>query len=290
MKAARVHGFGQPIQIDEIPVPQPGPGQILIQVKAAAVNPVDWKIAAGYLPNLPQPMPLTLGCELAGIVTAIGANVTNFASGDRVFGYGSLLRNGAYAEYFLADAQEFAKIPHGVSFAHAAAVPVALFTALDGLEVQATVHPGDRVLVLGGAGGVGSMAIHVAKHHGAFVYATASARNQDRLQELGADVAIDYANPDLPKDVDIVFDAVGGDAAVQAAPALKPDGAFVSPAYGQVPGAKYYGIQPDGARLAAYPIAALPVNIDQEFPLTQAAAAVAYSQTGRTRGKILLIP
>lgn len=286
MKAVRVHGYGQPLQIEDIAVPTPGAGQVLIAVKSAAVNPVDWKIAAGYLQAaIPNTMPLTLGCEFAGVTVA---------TGERVYGYVSLARNGAYAEYVVAETGEIAPIPGGLSFAQAASIPVALFTALDGLTVHGELREGQRVLVLGGAGGVGSMAVQLAKRHGAFVYATASARNQDRLRELGADVPLDYATADLASatpGVDLIFDSVGGEAAAAAVAALKPGGRMVSPAYAQVPPGvdlRLYGIQPDGARLAAFPVESLKVFLDREYPLQDAAEALDYSRSGRARGKILL--
>jgi NADPH:quinone reductase-like Zn-dependent oxidoreductase len=291
MLSARVHGYGQPLLIEEIPVPSPGPGEVLVQVRASAVNPVDWKIAGGHLRGMMEhAMPLTPGIEASGVVSAAGPGAA-FAVGDEVYGYWSLFRNGGYAEYALADSTELAAKPAALSFAQAAAIPVALFTALDGLEQQATLAKGQKVLVLGGAGGVGAMAIQVAKRHGTIVYATASTRNQDRLRELGADHALDYTASQLPPEpVDVIFDAVGGDAAIAAAPALRPGGLFVSPTYAQVPGAKHYNILPDGARLAAYPVETLKVHIDREYPLAQAADAFAYSQSGRARGKIILVP
>jgi NADPH:quinone reductase-like Zn-dependent oxidoreductase len=296
MKAARISGYGEPIRIEEVPVPVAGPGQVLIEVKAASVNPVDWKIAGGYMQAMmQQAMPLTLGCEFAGLVKTAGPG-TSFAEGARVYGYTSLMRNGAYAEYVLVEASEIALIPDGLTFSQAAAVPVALFTALDGIVVHGQVEAGERVLVLGGAGGVGMMAVQIAKQEGAFVYATASARNQDRLLELGADAALDYATAKLAEaapNVDVIFDSVGGEAAQAAVVALRPGGKFVSPTYPQVPAGidlRTYAIHPDGARLAAFNVASLKIFVDREYPLSQAAEAVDYSKSGRARGKIVLLP
>ncbi len=267
----------------------------MVAVKAAAVNPVDWKIAGGYMQAMmPQTMPLTLGCEFAGVVEAVGPG-SAFAAGTRVFGYASLLRNGGYAEYILAEAAEIAPMPASLSFAQAAAIPVGLFTAIDGLVTHGQLQPGERVLVLGGAGGVGMFAVQIAKQQGAFVYATASARNQDRLRDLGADVAIDYAAADLAEaapGVDLIFDTVGGDAAMAAVAALRPGGRFVSPTYPQLPAGvdlRIYSIQPDGTRLSAFDTTSLQVFIDREYPLEQAAEALEYSKSGRARGKIVLV-
>ena len=307
MKAVRIHGYGGPevVRVEEIPVPVPGPGQLLVKVAAAGVNPVDWKIRNGGLSaNLPIPFPYTLGCDFSGTVEAVGPGTSRYIAGDAVYGYPSLLRSGAYAEYIVAEELECAPAPTSIPLAHAAAVPVAAITACEGLFVHGKLQAGETVLILGGAGGVGSMAVQFARQNGAMVYATASTRNQQYLRELGA-TPIDYTTT-RPADVvtaELVFDLVGGSVRPDSFHALKPGGRYVTPVH-PVPTAQQlapwqatgaaYGIQPSSEELAE--IAAridrghLHIEVETTFPLERVGEALALSEAGRTRGKILLIP
>lgn len=307
MKAARIADFLQPVVVEEVPVPTPGPNEVLVKIQCSGVNPVDWKIQDGAFRSFfPQRLPLTLGCELAGTVSEVGPGVTQFQAGDEVFGYVNLVRNGAFAEYAVANEGELVRKPAGLSFAQAASLAVASITAYDGLVTHGGLQPGQRVLVLGGSGGVGGCAVQIARHSGAEVLATASAPNHDLVRGFGASAVIDYrttAVTDVVHEVDLIFDAVGGQTAVEAVPALKRGGLFVSPAYAPIPAAlaeergitfRPYGIQPNPPVLAKVTelalAGALQLPIDREFRLEQAQEALAYSRTGRTRGKLVLVP
>jgi NADPH:quinone reductase-like Zn-dependent oxidoreductase len=308
LRAARIHSYGGPevVQIDTIELPPPAPGEVLVRVAAAGVNPVDWKLREGYLRNaVPIHFPYTLGCDVSGAIESVGPGVTHLAPGDQVFGYPNLLRSGAFADLVLMPADELARAPANLPLKEAAAIPVAAITAAEGLFVHGQLQAGQRVLILGGAGGIGSAAIQLARFRGAQVYATASTRNQDFLRQLGA-IPIDYsrqASSDVAAGVDLILDTVGAAAGAPALASLRPGGRYVTCVY-QLPPAELleannisavmYGIQPSGDRLAE--IAAiveaggLRMPIEREFPLAETAAALSASQSGRTRGKLLIVP
>jgi NADPH:quinone reductase-like Zn-dependent oxidoreductase len=306
MKAARIHRYGgkEVVLVEQADLPKAGPNEVLVRVAAAGVNPVDWKIREGYMQQvLPIQFPYTLGCELAGIVESTGEGVTRFSAGDKVFGYPSLMRCGAFAEAVTILESELAHAPASIDLPMAAALPVACITAYDGLFTHGAIEAGQRVLILGGSGGVGSIAIQMAVGAGAEVYATASARNQQWLSSLGA-FAIDYGSQstaDVVRDVDLILDCVGVESGIAALPSLKEGGRYVTTVYALPPaevlaqfGAKaaMYGIQPSGDRLRE--IAALvdegkiKMAIDTVFTLDQVPEALAASQAGRTRGKLLI--
>jgi NADPH:quinone reductase-like Zn-dependent oxidoreductase len=308
MKAARIHQYGghDEIRIDDVELPAPGPTQVRVRIAAAAVNPVDWKISTGAMKAvLPLEFPYTLGCDLAGVVEAVGEAVSEFAPGDAVFGYPHLSRSGAFAEAALVEANELAPAPRTIPLEEAAALPVAAMTAWDGLVVHGEIQAGQRVVVLGGAGGVGSAAVQLARWRGAEVFATTSTRNLEFVRDLGAAV-IDYTSQavaELVRDADIVFDTVGPVAALEAAATLKPGGLLISSVYALPDKAllepygirtKLYGIFPSGERLRE--IAAIVdgghirLPVQQTFTLHEIAAAFAASQSGRTRGKLLIKP
>ncbi len=294
------------MRLEEVPVPVPEAGEILVRIEAVGVNPVDWKIVEGYLRSaLPISMPYTPGCDLSGTVEALGPGVNGFRAGDSVFGYPSLLRGGGYADYALLLETELAPAPLSISLRQAAALPVAAITAYDGLFVHGQLEAGMRALILGGAGGVGTAAIQLAKWKGAEVFATASARNQDYLRELGAS-PIDYSANTLESMAgafDLVFDTVGGPAGVEAVAALKDGGQFITPVF-PLPDASLlaakrlksavYGILPTAGRLreiaALVDRGALRMHIEKEYPLSEIAAALSASKSGRTRGKLLVVP
>jgi NADPH2:quinone reductase len=229
--------FGGPDLFEERDVekPYPGPGEVLVRVVAAGTNPVDAKFrAAGGSIGLEAP--IVLGADISGVVEEVGAGVTDLAQGDEVyytpevFGPGS---NGAYAEYHAAKADIVAKKPASLSHEEAAAVPLAGGTAYEAIVRRLAVRVGETVVIHGGAGGVGSFAVQIAKAAGARVIATASSDNQEILKELGADVTIDYERQDATEvaledtggeGVDAVFDAVGGATIVDSIPATRPFG------------------------------------------------------------------
>ncbi|MFJ3521175.1 NADP-dependent oxidoreductase [Pseudomonas sp. NPDC090203] len=230
--AARVHQFGGPecICVETVPTPSPGPGQVLVQVEAAGVGPWDGWIRSGNS-ALPQPLPLTLGSDLAGVVVAVGPEVATLKVGDAVFGVTNSNFTGAYAHYALAQASMIAIKPDALTAVQAASVPVIAVTAWQALFDKGHLKPGQTVLIHGGAGGVGAYAIQFAKNAGAQVITTASAKDQDYVRGLGADRVIDYKNEPFEttvKDIDLVVDLVGGDAQDKSFSVLKPGGFLVS--------------------------------------------------------------
>jgi NADPH:quinone reductase-like Zn-dependent oxidoreductase len=207
-----VLGGPEVLTIAEVPVPEPGPSQLLVRVKAAGLNPTDWKHRSGKL-FLPEP-PLTLGWDVSGVVEKTGFGVTLFKPGDEVFGMlpypGG---HGSHAEYVTGPARAFARKPANLDHIQAGAVPLAALTAWQALVDTANVQPGQRVLIHAAAGGVGHLAVQIAKARGAYVIGTASAGNHELVTGLGADEMIDYRTTDFTeavKDIDIVLDPMGG--------------------------------------------------------------------------------
>jgi NADPH2:quinone reductase len=230
MQALILHTFDQPMTIENLPVPQPGPGQVLVRIAASGVNPLDTKIAAGAAPHARPRLPAILGIDVAGTVAAVGDGVTTFHIGETVYGMAGGIGGvqGSLAEYGVFDAALLAPVPQSLGLREAAALPLIFITAWEGLVDRAHVKAGDTVLVHGGAGGVGHMAVQIAVSSGAKVYATGSAASRDAIEALGARF-IDYRTSTVDDYVtehtggagfDIVYDTVGGatlDASFQAA-------------------------------------------------------------------------
>jgi NADPH:quinone reductase-like Zn-dependent oxidoreductase len=303
MRAVRLHEYGPPsvLVVDEIDRPEPKAGEVLIQVHAAGVNPIDWKLRAGYLQQyMPVTLPHTPGLDVAGTVVSVGDGVSDYAAGDRVFGRGA----GTYAEYAVASTATIAHIPDGVSFDQAATLHVGGVTAWLGLFDSAHLEAGQRILVQGGAGGVGAIAVQLAHWKGAYVIATTSTPNVEFVRSLGADEVIDYTNvkvEDAVHDVDIVLDTVGGEVTAQSWSALKPGGILVTvvgsadadvaaklgvrtAAIRRAPETRPF-LDELGALVAS---GAVKPEIQRVFPLDEAAEAQAASETGHGRGRILL--
>jgi NADPH:quinone reductase-like Zn-dependent oxidoreductase len=299
MRVIRQHTLGGPevMVLEEVPKPEPGPTEVLVRVAAAGVNPVDWKVRAGG-GFLGEP-PFTVGWDVAGTVEEVGFGVTWLAPGDRVFGMPLFPREAAcYAEYVVSPSRHLARIPARLDDVEAAAVPLAGLTAWQSLVDTAGVGEGSRVLVLGAAGGVGHLAVQIAKARGAWVAGTSSAAKHDFLRELGVDEALDKEEPISADDVDVVLDAVGGDVGQAALPALRDVGVLVTVAGSSVPGlleaaagrVRIAGIlvEPDRAGMEALASLALRPHVEATFPLEQAAAAHELGEQGRTRGKLVL--
>ncbi|WP_411743468.1 NADP-dependent oxidoreductase [Reinekea sp.] len=305
MKAAQINGFGDRsvIELNNIEIPTPGADEVLIKVKSAAVNPVDWKIREGYLQGmLNHPLPLTLGWDVSGEVVALGDKVTQFKIDDAVYSRPEITKNGSFAEFMTVTATEVALKPTSLTWQEAAGVPLAGLTAWQSLYEITKLQKGERVLIHAGSGAVGQFAIQLAKLRGAYVYTTTSARNIELVLSLGADQAIDYHQEDFSelRDLDIVFDTIGGDTLDNSWVTLKPRGRLVSVA--SLPSeevaakhnvnAFYCFVQPNSEQLTEIAKLAdagkFKVNIDSEFTLDQTSQAHERSETGRAQGKIIV--
>jgi NADPH:quinone reductase-like Zn-dependent oxidoreductase len=302
MQAARIHQAGGPalLQIETVPVPKPGAGEVLVRVHHASINPVDWKLQeAGRLP-----FPAIPGGDFSGEIIALGEQVSAFNCADLVAGIvNQRERGGSYAEYLTVPISEIAPKPAAFSMAQAAAYPTVAVAAWRYLVQAANVQQGERVLIHGGAGGVGSMAVQIAKAKGAYVMATASAGNHDYLRSIGVDQAIDYRSTrfeDVVQDVDVVLDTVGGDTLTRSAQVLRKGGRLVTLvgsvpteicAAGRIvcPPTPPWNVQT--GLLGVAPLidsGALRINIDQQYPLAQISAAQQHNRSGRTRGKVVV--
>jgi NADPH:quinone reductase-like Zn-dependent oxidoreductase len=231
MKAVRIHDFGgaDVLREESLPVPQPGNDELLVKVCAASINPVDYKIRkGGYIG--PEQLPVTMGRDISGTIEILGADVRDFGKGDAV--YAMLGRDrGGYAEYVIVKPGEFAAKPAKLDHVRAAAVPLAAMTAWQGLFDQGGLAAGQRVLIHGGAGGVGHMAVQFAKAKGAWVATTVSKSDLGFARDLGADRAIDHRNEDFSEelhDLDLVFDLIGGETQKRSIKVLKDGGTLIS--------------------------------------------------------------
>jgi NADPH:quinone reductase-like Zn-dependent oxidoreductase len=307
MKAVRIHQYGGPeaLVYEDAPRPAPAAGEILLQVKASGVNPIDWKIREGQVSGwLNHQLPLIPGSEVAGVVVETGPGVTGFTPGDEVFAYPSLARCGSYAEFIVVKESEAAKKPKTVDFTHAAALVVGPLTAWQAFDMG-NLQAGHKVLIHAAAGGVGSMAVQLAKLRGAYAIGTASARNTMFVNELGADEVIDYTVTrfeDVVKDADLVFDLIGGETQERSYQTLKKGGSLISAVHPpNAQSAAKYGVnaamvavQPHAGQLAGIATWAdegrLKAFISTVLPLSEARHAHELSQSGRTRGKIVMVP
>ena len=292
------------LTVSEVPTPRPGPGQVLVKVKAAGINPVDVAVRAGYYPLLGEP-PFTIGWDIAGTVEAVGDGVTAFKAGDEVFGMPYFPKQAAtHAEYAVAPADQLAAKPKALDFAQAGSLPLAGLTAWQALVGAAGIKAGHRVLIHAAAGGVGHLAVQIAKAKGAYVIATASTEKRDFVRSLGADEAIDYTATDFAtavRDIDIVLEPIGGDHAAQSLKTLRPDGiiaALLTPSDAtkaeiDKSGARFarIGVRPDGPALRELAQLAdagkLKVHVAKTFPLEQAGAAHTFLGT-KPIGKVVL--
>ncbi len=304
MKAVSYRTYGGPevLEYGDLPKPKVGPDAVLIEVRAAAVNPVDWKVQAGYLDGMIQPVfPVVPGWDVSGVVVELGADTPEFQVGDEVIGYvrEDFVSRGTFAEYVAAPVRTLARKPANLTFEQAAGLPLAGLTAYQALKA-AEVGEGDTVLVHAAAGGVGSLAVQLAAHLGARVVGTASERNHDYLRSLGTepvtygDGLADRVRALVPEGVSVVLDFVGG-GAVHTSPQVTAAGArLVSIADPDVAalGGRLLWVRPDTADLTALSRLAeqdvLSVEIAEVFPLEKTADAQRLSARGHTRGKIVV--
>lgn len=303
MHAVRFHEYGPPevLVVDDVPRPDPGDGEVLVRVHAAGVNPIDWKYRAGYLKEFaPLTLPYTPGFDLAGTVEAVGTSVTDFAPGEAVFGRGA----ASYAEYAIAPHGALARKPTNISFDQAATIPIGGVTAWAGLFDTGGLQAGQRLLIQGAAGGVGSFAVQLGHWKGAYVVGTASSRNIDFVRSLGADEAVDYRTTPverMPRDFDVVLDIVGGETMDESWHLVKRGGILVAVA--GMPSeekAQQLGVRTSGVK--APPVIAgilqqiaqliesgtVVTEVGKVYPLEEAAQAHALSETGHGRGRIVL--
>jgi NADPH:quinone reductase-like Zn-dependent oxidoreductase len=283
--------------------PKVGPDSVLVKVRAAAVNPVDWKCREGYLDGILDPVfPVVPGWDVCGVVVQPGVAVSEFAVGDEVIGYvrEDFLSRGTFAEYVAAPVRTLARKPRNLTWAEAAGLPLVGLTAYQVLTKALRVRRDETVLVHAAAGGVGSVAVQIARHLGARVIGTASEANHDFVRSLGGEPVTygdglgERVRGLAPEGVDAVFDTVGGDTLKVSAQLLAPEGRLVSIADGDVVGygGRYHFVRPDAedltrlAELAEQDV--VSVHVSRTFPLEQAAEAHRLNQEGRTRGKIVV--
>lgn len=307
MKAARYSEYGGPdvIQIQEVQSPSLKENQILAQVKAAAINPFDGKLRSGmFKDSIPLELPATIGGDFSGVVSQVADGVTGFKAGDEVYGSANILGggSGALAEILATDAGKVAVKPANVSHAQAAALVVVGVSAIQALE-QLHLGPGKKVLIHGGAGGIGSASIQYSKHLGAYVATTIRAADNEFVSGLGADETIDYEQQkfeELLHDYDAVFDTVGGENYKRSFQVLKPGGIIIS--MNEKPdqeladqhrvSALYQSTSVESGSLERLreliESGVIEPQVDREFPLEQAAEAFKHLETGHPRGKVVI--
>lgn len=319
MKAIVYRSYGSPdvLRYEDIEKPTPGDDDVLVAVRAASVNPYDshliradpflLRIAFG----LRRPKHPRLGVDFAGRVEAVGSSITRFKPGDEVFG----AARGAFGEYVCAQDSRLALKPQKVTFAQAASVPIAGVTALQGLRDRGKVQPGQKVLINGAAGGVGTFAVQIAKAFGAYVVGVCSTRNLDLVRSIGADEVIDYTKEDFTKSgshYDLLFDCVSNHSLTACRHVLKPEGEYVGIGGVGQPMMRIVNrivsgvvmspfvkknLRPFGAKMNKDDLAVIaglietgkvkPV-IEKEYPLTQVGDAIRHLETGHTRGKVVI--
>lgn len=309
MKAVRIHAYGgtDVLIAEKAPRPAPGSGEILIRIIATSVNPFDCAVRAGYMTGyFNYSFPLILGEDISGVVEEVGAGVTNFKRGDEVYARGGITRDGSYAEYAVVPATDVAAKPASLDHIHAAALPHATLTAWQALYELANLTAGQTVLIHGAAGGVGHIAVQLAKLRGAKVIGTAS-KNLDLLHELNVDLAVNYATNAFESadgysgNVDVVLDTIGGDTQARSFKVLKPGGIIISTIQGPSQEmADAHGVR-QGMVFSAPPIGKtltevagfvksgkIKPHVSMVLPLEEAAKAHTMIEGKHTRGKIVL--
>lgn len=305
MNAVRIDGFGGPevMRLQEIPLPTPQQGEVLLKVRAASVNPVDYKIRSGkYPPVQADKLPYVLGRDVCGDVESRGPGASAFAEGDALYALLGIDRGG-YAQYVVVKESEACRKPTSIDSVAAAAVPLAGLTAWQGLFRYGGLKAKQRVLIHGGAGGLGHLAIQFAKAKGAYVIATAGAESIDFVRQMGADVVIDYKKTrfeDEVHDMDMVFDVIGGETQDRSWSTLKKGGILVS-TLGPPPQEKAtahgvraagYRAEPSGSELAEIggliDAGKVKPMVSRTFALKDAAAAQQFLEKEHPQGKVVL--
>jgi len=307
MRVISQRSLGGPdvLEVVDVERPAPGPGQVLVGVRAAGVNPSDRKVRSGYVRLFGDP-PFTLGHEFSGVVSEVGASVDGFRVGDEVFGWVNP-PHGAYADYVVVPSTSLAAKPTSLDHVHVAALTIAGLTALKALEKVDQVRPGRRVLVHGAAGGVGHLAVQIAKARGAHVIGAARAAKHDFLRRLGVDELVDYEAEDFARtrDVDVVLDTIGGEVGLRSLATLNPGGAVVDVVglgldrtvvreRAEASAVRFveFNLTPEPGDLDALVRLAdrdgvAPV-VEEVLPLTEAGRAHSLCESGQVRGKVVL--
>ncbi|GAA2019970.1 NADP-dependent oxidoreductase [Catenulispora yoronensis] len=308
MRAISQRSFGDPdvLHLVDVPKPTPLPSEVLVRVHAAAVNPVDAMVRSGLFPLLGEP-PFILGWDISGVVEEVVPGVNRFQVGDEVYGMPFFPRPGnAYADYVAVPSRQLARKPAALDHSHAAALPLAGLTAWQSLVDTADVQPGQRVLIHAAGGGVGHLAVQIAKSRGAHVIGTAGATKHDFVLGLGADEVLDYTTTDFTTalhDLDVVLDTVGGPVGPRSIEVLRPGGLLVTVVDRTseelrtatlAAGKRFAGVtvEPDHVGLEALAALAdageLRPYVEHAIPLEDASKAHEFIESGRTRGKIVL--
>ncbi len=309
MKAVQIRAYGGNEVVEISPNalrPSTSEGSVLVEVHAAGVNPVDWKIRQGYLAErLHLEFPSVLGGDFSGVIVEVGKGVSHLRKGDEVYGQAGAMRggSGSFAEYVLASTKYLSKKPKNLSHVEAAALPLVGVSALQALVEHIGLKKNQRILIHGAAGGIGTMAVQIARHIGAFVYATALGKDADYVRDLGADMVIDYSAQrfeDVARDLDAVFDTVGGETYARSFATLKRGGVIVSMLekageelmnqYGVKAIAQFTQITAERLKKLTELVEQgfVKVHVDKTFPLNEAPQAMQYLQAGHTKGKVVL--
>lgn len=309
MKAIQINAYGGVDVLElnqDVAKPVAGDGQVLVEVHAASINPFDWKVRAGYTKEyIKLDFPATMGGDFAGVVIGLGENVTNFKIGDEVYGQAAVFGEGtgAFAEFLAANVDKIAKKPKNVDFLEAASLPLVGVSALQAVETHIELKKGQKILIHGGAGGIGTIAIQLAKAMEAYVATTVSGDDTEYARSLGADEVIDYKSEvfeDRIHDFDAVFDTVGGEVTDKSFKVLKSGGSLVTMAGVPSDGlAEKYGVKvtrqnTNGNRERLTRLAELveagkiKPQVDKVFGLDQAKEAFTHLETGHPRGKVVL--
>ncbi len=308
MKAVRIHQQGGTgvLQYEDAPRPNPEAKEVLVRVHAASINPADWKTREGFLPaRTPLVFPHILGWDISGVIKAVGTDVTDFQEGDAIYGLMRFPQPGsAYAEYATAPVAHIAHKPMRLNHLNTAALPLVALTAWQALFDTAHLDAGQKVVIHGATGGVGHIAVQLAKAKGAYVIGVASAKNADFVRSLGADTIIDYHTAELEQstsEVDVVFDTVGGPNGPRFLPTMKNGGTYVSIAWALPAADKAAEANITATGLLVHPDAHALTQLAQwvdkgdvtpmlerVFPLAHAKQAHELGETGHTLGKIVL--
>lgn len=309
MKAVQIHTYGgvDVLELNEnAPKPTPSKNQVLIEVYAASINPIDWKIRAGYLQKMaPVALPATLGGDFAGRVVEVSDDGPNFKVGDEVYGQAIILNggSGSFAQYVVANSAHTALKPNAATFDEAGALPLVGVSAVQALEEHIKLQNNQKILIHGGAGGIGHIAVQLAKALGAYVVTTVASGEKDFAKQLGADEVIDYNTQKFEKiiqDFDAVFDTVGGETTHKSFQVLKKGGVLVSMLGQPDKGlAQKYGVTAIGqgtntnsshlTRLAELVNAGkIKVHVDTVYPLEKVKEAFTRLENGHPQGKVVL--